>query len=107
MGFAPNVNVHQQTDDWSLEIVVHPHVALVVVVVHEVEPDVIAALPQACMVLSFVWSVETEVGGKQLQNFFGRGDASIAQQTELIVAGESFAHPEHRRDCFLVVVDGP
>ena len=85
MGFASDVNVHQQTDDRALEVVVHPYVAPVVVIVHEVEPDVIAALSQTCMALTFVGSVEAEVSGEQFQGFFGCCDTSISQQTVTIL----------------------
>ena len=104
---APDVDVHQQAHDGPLEIIVDPDVPLVGIPVHEIEPDVVAALPKAHMALALIGGIPGEVAGKLAERLVRGGDAGGTQKAELVVAGKALAHPEHGRNRLGVVVERP
>ena len=105
--FSTYVDVEEQTHDRTLEVVVDAYVARVGVVVHEVQPDVVTRLAKALVALAFIGRIHRKISGEQLQRLVGCCDAGIAEQAEFVVARQALAHPQHRRDGLLVVVDGP
>ena len=104
---TPDIYVHQQSHDGAFEIVIEPDVPLVAVSVHEVEPDVVTALPEAHVTLSLIGSVTGKIPGKLFQRLVRGSNAGGPEQAELIVAGEAFAYPQHGGNRLGVVVEGP
>ena len=59
------------------------------------------------MALALIGRIAGEIARKLGERFVRGRHAGGAQQAELIVAGEPFAHPKHRRNSLGIIVERP